>query len=108
MIVTDAVMPSMVAVNVVVPPAIALTAPLLSTVATDGCEEVHVTCRPVSAFPALSRGVAVTVSVSCGATMTAVVVSAMVATRADPGAVASWLWQVASPSSAGTRTAFRA
>ena len=81
-IVTDAVTPAIVAVNVVAPVAIAVTSPLPSTVATAGCDDVHDTGSPVSACPALSSGVAATVSVCCGWTVTAVAVSAMVAVTA--------------------------
>jgi hypothetical protein len=84
--VTDALFPSMVAVRVVIPPASAVATPLLSMVATEGREDVQVTGRPLSTFPALSRGVAVTVTVCSGATVTAVAVSVMVATGAGGGA----------------------
>ena len=45
-IVTDAVTPAIVAVNVVAPVAIAVTSPLPSTVATAGCDDVHDTGSP--------------------------------------------------------------
>jgi hypothetical protein len=57
-----AVLPSIVAVIVVVPGDTAVTVPS-TTVATPLFEEVHVVVRPVSALPEPSFGVAVSVSV---------------------------------------------
>jgi len=49
---------SLVALIVAVPAETAVTSPLLPTVATPGLFVPHVTTRPVSALPPLSRGVA--------------------------------------------------
>src|SRR6266550_1296117 len=51
--------PSLVAVNVAVPAATAVTRPLADTVATPGTLLAHVTTRPISAEPFASSGVAV-------------------------------------------------
>jgi hypothetical protein len=63
--VTDAVplFPSLVAVIVAVPTARAVTSPLPLTVAIVVLLLTQVTVRPVSAFPAESRGVAVSCTV---------------------------------------------
>jgi hypothetical protein len=55
------VTPSLVAVMLVVPAATVVTAPVLDTVATLGCDETQVTTRPVSTLPLES----VTVAVNC-------------------------------------------
>jgi hypothetical protein len=62
-IVADPLLPSLVAVMVVVPGATAVTAPDDEIVATPVLLEVHVTGRPVTTFPAASRAVAVSVVV---------------------------------------------
>jgi len=60
MTVTDAeaLCPSLVAITVAVPGASAVTRPAALTVATASLSLAHVTTRPVSGFPAASRGVA--------------------------------------------------
>jgi len=57
--VTEADFPSLVAVIVAVPAALAVTSPLLLTVTTPAALVLHDTVRPESGFPAESRGVAV-------------------------------------------------
>ena len=86
-----AVFPSTVAVMVAVPAVTAVTSPEALTVATLGAALLHVTARPVSAFPALSlaladscavcptyklptTGVIVTVATGTSATVTVAVV----------------------------------
>jgi len=54
-------LPSLVAVIVVLPPLTAVTNPLASTVATEGVLELHVTARPVRTLLLAS----VSVAVSC-------------------------------------------
>ena len=54
-----AVCPSLVARMVAVPAPVAVTSPVLETVATLAAVVVHETARPVSGLPAASRGVAV-------------------------------------------------
>src|ERR1019366_5631736 len=55
---TFAVIISLVAVIVADPPPIAVTRPVDDTVATPGCEEVHVTVRPAGALPSAAFGCA--------------------------------------------------
>jgi hypothetical protein len=50
--------PSLVALTTVVPALTPTARPVASTVATPGTDDVHVIVRPVSGFPAPSRGVA--------------------------------------------------
>jgi hypothetical protein len=57
-------LPSLVAVAVAVPAAIPVTTPTLDTLATLAFDEVHVTVRPISAFPPASLGVAVSACVA--------------------------------------------
>lgn len=100
--VAEAVFPSLVAAMVTVPGATAVTRPVDATVATDVLEDAHVTWRPVSVAPALSRAVAVsclvcetstvaddgdttTVATGTGVTVTATVCETLAAPK--PGAL---------------------
>jgi hypothetical protein len=97
-IVVDPLFPSLSAVIVAVPGAIAVTTPDDEMVATALLLEVHVTGRPVTTFPAASKAVAVSVVVwptdidnGFGVTATeatAACVTVIVATSFFPSAVA--------------------
>jgi hypothetical protein len=84
-IVTEADLPPIVAVSVVLPSAIAVTRPVASMVATTGDDDVQLTGRPVRAFPAASRGVAVTARFPAGTTTTELIASEMLASGPGPG-----------------------
>jgi hypothetical protein len=73
--------PSLVAVMVAVPAATPVTSPLPLTVAAALLLVAQVTTRPVSAFPAESRGVAVSCTVAPTATLAVPGLTATVATE---------------------------
>jgi hypothetical protein len=101
--------PSLVAVIVTGPPAATpVTTPSL-TLAIDASPLVHATARPLSAFPAESRGVATNVVVAPTSTLELAGVRSMLATAAGPssrGAVLS-LCEQATTSAATTATVER-
>ena len=86
-IVAVPVIPSTVAVIVALPAATAVTTPAALTVATAGVPLLHVTARPVSAFPAASRAPATRDCVPPTTTLAEAGVTLTLATAAGGGGV---------------------